>query len=98
MIRASEVNQQQSRLDRGDLVAHLEEEVFLVRDNFIDGQPEAVAFIEQLDDARGGHAQPASGRPMEWVVGFAAGGGSDAVARGVAEAWAKPIHRNIHTH
>ena len=41
------------------------------------------------------HAQPASGRPMEWVVGFAAGGGSDAVARGVAEAWAKPIHRNI---
>ena len=41
------------------------------------------------------HAQPASGRPMEWVVGFAAGGGSDAVARGVAEAWAKPINRNI---
>ena len=41
------------------------------------------------------HAQQASARPVEWVVGFAAGGGSDAVARGVAEAWAKPIHRNI---
>lgn len=41
------------------------------------------------------HAQPASGKPVEWVVGFAAGGGSDAVARSVAEAWAKHIHRNI---
>ena len=41
------------------------------------------------------HAQSSSSRPMEWVVGFAAGGGSDAVARGVAEAWSKPINRNI---
>ena len=40
-------------------------------------------------------AQTPSGKPMEWVVGFAAGGGSDAVARGVAEAWAKQINRNI---
>ena len=41
------------------------------------------------------YAQAVSGKPVEWVVGFAAGGGSDAVARSVAEAWAKPIHRNI---
>lgn len=41
------------------------------------------------------HAQPAPGKPLEWVIGMAAGGGSDAVARSVAEAWAKPIHRNI---
>lgn len=40
-------------------------------------------------------AQTTSGKPMEWVVGFAAGGGSDAVARGVAEAWTKLIKRNI---
>lgn len=43
----------------------------------------------------GAHAQPAAGKPMEWVVGFASGGGSDAVARGVAETWARQIKRSI---
>lgn len=41
------------------------------------------------------HAQQPSGKPLEWVVPFAAGGGSDAVARSVAEAWSKLVHRNI---
>ncbi|MGJ7527347.1 Bug family tripartite tricarboxylate transporter substrate binding protein [Variovorax sp. GB1P17] len=36
-----------------------------------------------------------SDRPIEWVVGFAAGGGSDAVARGVAETWSKSIGRTV---
>lgn len=39
------------------------------------------------------HAQ--SGKPIEWVVGFAAGGGSDAVARGVAEVWGKALGRTV---
>ena len=34
-------------------------------------------------------------KPIEWVVGYAAGGGSDAVARTVAEAMAKPLGRTI---
>lgn len=41
-------------------------------------------------------AQPTatvSGKPIEWVVGFAAGGGSDAVARIVAEAWSPQLGR-----
>ena len=38
-------------------------------------------------------AQP--GKPIEWVVGFAAGGGSDAVARGVAEVWGKALGRTV---
>ena len=41
------------------------------------------------------YSQAVSGKPMEWVVGFAAGGGSDAVARSVAEAWSQPLQRNI---
>ena len=32
-----------------------------------------------------------SGKPIEWVVGYAAGGGSDAVARATAEAMAKTL-------
>ena len=32
------------------------------------------------------HAQQASARPMEWVVGFAAGGGSDAVRQEITQA------------
>ena len=38
------------------------------------------------------HAQD---RPLEWVVGYAAGGGSDAVARTVAEAMGKALGRTI---
>ena len=38
------------------------------------------------------HAQD---RPLEWVVGYAAGGGSDAVARTVAEAMGKTLGRTI---
>lgn len=34
-------------------------------------------------------------KPIEWVVGYAAGGGSDAVARTVAEAMGKSLGRNI---
>lgn len=34
-------------------------------------------------------------KPIEWVVGYAAGGGSDAVARTVAEAMTKPLARTI---
>ena len=32
-----------------------------------------------------------SGKPIEWIVGYAAGGGSDAVARATAEAMAKTL-------
>lgn len=35
------------------------------------------------------------GRPIEWVVGYAAGGGSDAVARSVAEAMSKTLGQPI---
>lgn len=34
-------------------------------------------------------------KPIEWVVGYAAGGGSDAVARTVAEAMSKSLGRTI---
>ncbi|MBP0623720.1 tripartite tricarboxylate transporter substrate binding protein [Cupriavidus sp. LEh25] len=37
----------------------------------------------------------ADGRPMEWVVGYAAGGGSDVVARMLAEAMGKTLDRTI---
>jgi tripartite-type tricarboxylate transporter receptor subunit TctC len=36
-----------------------------------------------------------SDKPIEWVVGYAAGGGSDAVARTVAEAMSKSLGRSI---
>lgn len=36
-------------------------------------------------------AQSSSAKPIEWVVGYAAGGGSDAVARATAEAMAKTL-------
>src|SRR5256885_15187637 len=38
------------------------------------------------------HAQ--TGKPVEWVVGFAAGGGSDAVARTVGGAFGKALGRS----
>ncbi|HSW08738.1 MAG TPA: tripartite tricarboxylate transporter substrate binding protein, partial [Aquabacterium sp.] len=34
-------------------------------------------------------------RPIEWVVGYAAGGGSDIVARSVAEAMSKTLGQTI---
>jgi len=37
----------------------------------------------------------AQDKPIEWVVGYAAGGGSDVVARILAEAMAKPLGRTI---
>lgn len=40
-------------------------------------------------------AQAQDTRPIEWVVGYAAGGGSDVVARTVAEAMAKTLAQNI---
>lgn len=40
-------------------------------------------------------AQSNSSKPIEWVVGFAAGGGSDAVARAVAEGMSKNLDRTI---
>lgn len=40
-------------------------------------------------------ALAADGRTIEWVVGFAAGGGSDVVARTVAEGMAKELNQNI---
>ena len=39
------------------------------------------------------HAQDS--KPLEWVVGYAAGGGSDTVARTVAEAMGKALGRSI---
>lgn len=39
------------------------------------------------------HAQ--AGKPIEWVVGYAAGGGSDVVARTIAEAMARTLGRPI---
>jgi tripartite-type tricarboxylate transporter receptor subunit TctC len=35
------------------------------------------------------------GRPLEWVVGYAAGGGSDVVARTLAEAMGKTLNQTI---
>jgi len=40
------------------------------------------------------HAQD-SGRPLEWVVGYAAGGGSDAVARATAEGMSRVLNRTV---
>jgi hypothetical protein len=40
-------------------------------------------------------AQANDNKPIEWVVGFAAGGGSDAVARAVAESMSKTLNRTI---
>lgn len=37
----------------------------------------------------------AQDKPVEWVVGYAAGGGSDAVARAVAESMSKTLARTI---
>ncbi len=37
----------------------------------------------------------AQGRPIEWVVGYAAGGGSDVVARTIAEAMGRSLNRPI---
>ena len=39
------------------------------------------------------HAQ--TGKPVEWVVGFAAGGGSDIVARTIAESMSATLGRTI---
>jgi tripartite-type tricarboxylate transporter receptor subunit TctC len=41
----------------------------------------------------GAHA--ADSRPIEWVVGYAAGGGSDVVARTVAEAMSKSLNQTL---
>lgn len=40
-------------------------------------------------------AQAQTDKPIEWVVGYAAGGGSDAVARTVAEQMTKTLDRRI---
>lgn len=40
-------------------------------------------------------AQSSGSKPIEWVVGFVAGGGSDAVARAVAEGMSKNLDRTI---
>jgi tripartite-type tricarboxylate transporter receptor subunit TctC len=40
-------------------------------------------------------AQAQDSKPIEWVVGYAAGGGSDAVARATAEAMAKNLGQTI---
>lgn len=40
-------------------------------------------------------AATAQDRPLEWVVGYAAGGGSDTVARSVAEEMGKTLNRTI---
>lgn len=41
------------------------------------------------------HAAAAEGRPIEWVVGYAAGGGSDVVARLLAEVMSKTLSQPI---
>jgi len=48
----------------------------------------ALAFATPLSLAQGA-------KPIEWVVGYAAGGGSDVVARTVAEAMGKTLEQNI---
>lgn len=48
----------------------------------------ALAFTAPWSLAQGG-------KPIEWVVGYAAGGGSDVVARTVAEAMSKTLEQNI---
>src|SRR6185295_17666699 len=48
----------------------------------------SVAALSQAALAQGS-------RPIEWVVGYAAGGGSDAVARTVAEAMSKTLGQPI---
>lgn len=40
-------------------------------------------------------ASAQDGKPIEWVVGYAAGGGSDVVARSVAEAMSKTLGQPI---
>lgn len=40
-------------------------------------------------------AAAADGKPIEWVVGYAAGGGSDAVARTLAEAMGKSLNQTL---
>jgi len=40
-------------------------------------------------------ATAADGRPVEWVVGYAAGGGSDVVARTLAEAMGKTLNQTL---
>ena len=40
-------------------------------------------------------AQAQDSKPLEWVVGYAAGGGSDVVARTVAEAMSKTLNRSV---
>ena len=40
-------------------------------------------------------AHAADGKPIEWVVGYAAGGGSDIVARSVAEPMGKTLNRTL---
>lgn len=45
--------------------------------------------------AFGPRAALAQGKPVEWVVGYAAGGGSDIVARTVAEAMGKSLNRPV---
>jgi len=40
-------------------------------------------------------AHAADGRPIEWVVGYAAGGGSDVVARTLAEAMGKSLKQTL---
>jgi tripartite-type tricarboxylate transporter receptor subunit TctC len=40
-------------------------------------------------------ASPGDGKPIEWVVGYAPGGGSDAVARMLAEAIGRSLNQNV---
>lgn len=55
----------------------------------------ALAMGVQLALGSGAALAQSSDKPIEWVVGFAAGGGSDAVARTVAEALGKSLGRTI---
>jgi tripartite-type tricarboxylate transporter receptor subunit TctC len=49
----------------------------------------AMALASPLSLAQSG------AKPIEWVIGYAAGGGSDVVARTVAEAMSKTLEQNI---
>ena len=42
-----------------------------------------------------GPAAMAQEKPLEWVIGYAAGGGSDVVARVIAEAMGRNLERPI---
>ncbi|UUZ71450.1 tripartite tricarboxylate transporter substrate binding protein [Polaromonas sp. P1(28)-8] len=55
----------------------------------------AIGIFSFLSSTASFTASAQDGKPIEWVVGYAAGGGSDVVARSVAEAMSKTLGQPI---